>query len=277
MNTWVGMTVTSQTADGAATIAAAFVAARRKALALATYPGPLPADMAGAYAIQDHAIALDGRPIAGWKVGRIPSPLVEAMGCDRLAGPIFTDSVVSIASGEEMAMPVFEGGFAAVEAEFMLHVAPGFAGPVPHDDAGTLGILDDIRIGIEIASSPYPRINLDGPAVTASDFGNNYGLILGPTLDNWRKTDLCAIPLRVEIDGAEVGHATAATMLDGPLGAVRFLLANLASRGIGTDQGLWISTGAVTGVHEIAIGQKALADFGSHGNLGCLITKAQPA
>lgn len=277
MNIWVGMTVTSQTDDVAATIAAAFVAARREARALATYPGPLPAGMAQAYAIQDRAIALDGRPIAGWKVGRIPPPLVEAMGYDRLAGPIFADSVVFVTPGEDTPMPVFDGGFAAVEAEFMLHVAPGFAGPVPRDDAETLAILDDLRIGIEIASSPYPRINIDGPAVTASDFGNNYGLILGSTLDNWRELDLCAMTLRVDIDGQEVGHATAATMLDGPLGAVRFLLANLMSRGIDVSHGLWISTGAVTGVHEIAIGQRALADFGTHGRLACTITKARAA
>jgi 2-keto-4-pentenoate hydratase len=81
-----------------------------------------------------------------------------------------------------------------VEAEFMLHVAVGFTGPVPQDDAATLAILDDVRIGIEIASSPYPRINLDGPPVTVSDFGNNYGMILGPVVANWRETDLCAIP-----------------------------------------------------------------------------------
>jgi 2-keto-4-pentenoate hydratase len=51
-------------------------------------------------------------------------------------------------------------------------------------------------------------------------------------------------------------------MLDGPLGAVRFLLAHLAGRGIDTSGGLWVSTGAVTGVHDIAVGQSAVADFG---------------
>jgi 2-keto-4-pentenoate hydratase len=172
-------------------------------------------------------------------------------------------------------MPVFAHGFAAVEAEFMLHVAPGFTGPVPADDVATLAILDDVRIGIEIASSPYTRINLDGPAVTASDFGNNYGLILGPEVTGWRDIDLRAIPLTVEIDGLKVGDATAATMLDGPLGAVRFLLAHLATRGIDTSGGLWVSTGAVTGVHDIAVGQSAIASFGPHGTLQCSMTAAK--
>jgi 2-keto-4-pentenoate hydratase len=295
---WVGMSVTSRfdqttghdadnpqaiaakaaaEAAAAETIAAAFVAARRAATPLAAYPGPLPATMAQAYAIQDRAIARDARPIAGWKVGRVPPPLVAAMGTDRLAGPIFADTLVQAAPGAAPTpMPVFAGGFAAVEAEFMAHVAPGLSGPLPRDDAETLAILDDLRIGIEIASSPWPRINLDGPPVTVSDFGNNHGLLLGPTLDGWRQADLCAIPLSLAIDGQQVGQATAATMLDGPLGAVRFLLAHLAARGHDIAHGLWVSTGAVTGVHEIAPGQSALAGFGAHGTLGCTILAATP-
>ena len=264
------MTVTSRFDD----VARAFVTARRDARGLDAYPGTPPATMDEAYTIQQRAIALDGRGIAGWKVGRIPPPRVEEMGADRLAGPIFADTVVWATPGQEAAMPVFAQGFAAVEAEFMLHVAPGFTGPVPLDDAATLAVLDDVRIGIEIASSPYAGINADGPAVTASDFGNNHGLLLGPTVQGWRETDLCAITLAVEIDGLLVGEATAATMLDGPLGAVRFLLANLAARGIDASGGLWISTGAVTGVHEIAVGQSALAHFGPHGTLGLTITAA---
>jgi 2-keto-4-pentenoate hydratase len=267
------MTVTSRFDD----VAHAFVTARRHARRLAAYPGTPPATMEEAYAIQERAIALDGRAIAGWKVGRIPPSHVAQMGSDRLAGPIFADSVVWADPAQGAAMPVFAQGFAALEAEFMLHLAPGFTGPVPQDDAATLAVLDDARIGIEIASSPYPGINGDGPAVTASDFGNNYGLLLGPTIAAWRDTDLCAIPLSVSIDGVTVGEATAATMLDGPLGAVRFLLANLAARGIDASGGLWISTGAVTGVHEIAVGQGALASFGAHGSLRVHITAAHPA
>lgn len=258
-------------------VASAFVTARRAAQGLAAFPGPLPQDMAQGYAIQDRAIALDGRAIAGWKVGRVPPPHVAALGTDRLAGPIFADTIVRAGPGDAPAMPVFADGFAAVEAEFMLHVAPGYGGPIPIDDAATLAILDEIRIGIEIASSPYPGINRDGPTVTVSDFGNNHGLILGPAIADWRGIDLCAIPLTVEIDGIKVGEATAATMLDGPLGAVRFLLAHLAGRGIDTSGGLWVSTGAVTGVHDIAIGQGACADFGPHGALRCTITAARPA
>ena len=96
------------------------------------------------------------------------------------------------------------------------------------------------------------------------------------SLDGWRDLDLCAILVRTEIDGEVVGEATAATMLDGPYGAVRFLLGNLKARGFDLSRGLWVSTGAITGVHPVEPGQKVTAVFGGHGSLSCLISQAQP-
>lgn len=268
----MGMDVDQQ----AEQVAHAFVSARREARALAVYPGVAPGELRGAYCIQDQAISMDGRAVAGWKVGRINPPFDGALGCNRLSGPIFADSVVEAAPGEVPAMPVFVGGFAAAEAEILLHVAPGFSGPVPGDDAGTIAILDAVCLGIEVASSPYPGINADGPPVTVSDFGNNAGLVRGPALTGWQGLDLCAITVRSEIDGEPVGTATAATMLDGPYGAVRFLLANLIERGFDVSGGFWVSSGAITGVHEIAVGQGFRAMFEGCGEVRCTVTAAQP-
>lgn len=263
--------------EQAKTIAGAFVTARREKRALASYPGEAPSDLDGAYAIQNLALELDGRTVAGWKVGRINAPDDARLGANRLSGPIFADTVIDAADGEAPEMPVFAEGFAAAEAEFLLHVAPGWNGVVPTDDAGTLAVLDAIHIGIEIASSPYPGINADGPPVTISDFGNNAGMVIGPVLDGWQGADFDAITVRLDIDGETAGEANTATMLDGPLGAVRFLLGNLAARGIDCSGGTWVSTGAVTGVHPVSPGQKIVASFAGHGTVHCTITAAVPA
>ncbi|MDM7956128.1 2-keto-4-pentenoate hydratase [Blastomonas sp.] len=266
------LTVNTQADD----VAMAFVSARREARALHSYPGVKPEALQTAYTIQDRAIVIDGRTVVGWKVGRINPPLDGQLGINRLSGPIFADSVIDAADGTVPDMPVFEGGFAAGEAEMLLHVAPGFSGAVPTDDAGTRLLLDDVRLGIEIASSPYPGINTDGPLVTVSDFGNNAGLVQGPALDGWRDLDLCAIRVRSEIDDAVVGTATAANMLDGPYGAVRFLLNHLIERGVDVSEGLWVSTGAITGVHEIRIGQAFTAIFEGCGDVRCRVVAATP-
>jgi len=105
-------------------IAQAFVTARRTAAGLPDYPGTPPESLDDAYAIQDRARALTGGKVAGWKVGRINPPLDAQLGTNRLAGPIFADSVRD-GLNESPVMPVFAEGFAAGEAEFLLRIARG--------------------------------------------------------------------------------------------------------------------------------------------------------
>jgi len=256
-------------------VARAFVNARRQARSLPVYPGPAPTSLASAYRIQDAALLLDGRAIAGWKVGRIPDPEVSELGANRLAGPIFAGTLIEEEAGIEAAMPAFDGGFVAVEAEFMLRLRVPRHGTAPVDDVTAQEWIDEVRIGIELASSPYPGINDDGACVTVSDFGNNAGVLLGPSILDWRTRNLGAIEVTTEVDGREVGRATAAGMLDGPLGAVRYLLGHLNWRGIAPQSGWWISSGAVTGVHAARVGDRAVAKFAGVGSLSCRIVAAQ--
>ena len=250
-------------------IAGAFVAARRSGTAISAFPGERPADLASAYAIQDSALSQWNRAVGGWKVGRINPPRDTLLGADRLVGPAFSDTIVM--AGDTMhELPVFHGGFAAFEAEFMLRLAPR-PGPLPTTPADAMNWIDAVRIGIEIASSPYARINADGPCVTIADHGNNAGLLLGPEVPRalWDGLDTVAVSL--EIDGAEAGRATTATMLDGPFGAARFLIANLAARNIALQPGWWISSGAITGVHEARPGSTAKAHFAGLGTVAARI------
>ena len=250
--------------------AQAFVAARKAGRAIAVYPGERPLDLATAYRVQDAALSLWQRAVGGWKVGRIHSPDAERLGANRLAGPIFADTIVDGTSGEPC-LRVFADGFAAGEAEFLLRIGASRPGPLPRTDVETLEWVEDVRIGLEIASSPYPGINEDGACVTISDHGNNAGLVLGQPVARAHWANLGAIEVGTWVDGGNVGHDTAASMLDGPLGAVRFLLGNLRERGIEPQAGWWISSGAVTGVHGIRPGDHLTARFAGIGEVSCRI------
>lgn len=248
--------------DGAETIARAFVVARRAATPVPDYPGTRPTTLAGAYAVQDRAIALRGGAVAGWKVGRVPAPYLEQLSVPRLAGPIFADQIRT-ASEAAAALPVIAGGFAAVEAEYLLRIgrAPA-AGTTRLSLEDAVELVDAVHVGFEIASSPYPGINADGPLVTISDFGNHNALLIGPPVPDWRSRGFEDWAVATEIDGASVGEASARTMLDGPFGAVAFLVESLAARGLTLLPGQWISSGAVTGVHPVAVGARVAARFG---------------
>jgi 2-keto-4-pentenoate hydratase len=239
-------------------IAKAFVDARKTGAILADYPGEFPAALEEAYQIQDSAIALAGKTVGGWKVGRIAAALVGAYGSNRLAGPIFSDQIVPVPNGETPSMPVLPG-FAAIEAELLLRVGTTPPPGLTLEDAHQY--IDEVRFGLEVASSPFPGINDHGPAVTITDFGNNFGLVLGPRIDDWRTRDLLNAPVSLSIDGVVVGEARLAEMLDGPFGSFAFLSGSLIKRGLSLEPGQWVSTGAITGVHRISPGQQAAARF----------------
>ncbi|MBB3035038.1 2-keto-4-pentenoate hydratase [Alteriqipengyuania lutimaris] len=253
-------------------IAYAFVDARRSWKSVLSYPGPPPADLASAYQIQDEAISIWQRQIGGWKVGKINPPASDELGANRLIGPVFEDTI-QFENEDGNAFRIFDGGFAAVEAEFMLRLAPP-GGPLPRDRQEAMDWVDEVRIGIEIASSPYARINADGPCVTVSDHGNNAGLLIGKRVDRAQWGMLGEIEVSLDIEGDEVGRATTATMLDGAFGAVSFLLRNLAERQIEPRAGWWVSSGAITGVHEIAPGGMATANFENIGSISVRVDAA---
>lgn len=257
-------------ADDARRIAEAFVEARRESRGLPDFPGDIPEALADAYAVQDHAIAFDGRAVGGWKVGRINPP---REGVDRLAGPIFADTIVD--AGEGLEMPIFGEGFGAAEAEFLLRLrAAPPAGKTRFTEEEAADLIDAVHVGIEIASSPFPGINQHGPTVTISDYGNNNGLVIGAAIPDWRSADINAWPVTLDINGERIGAATAETMLDGPVGAVRFLLELMAARGIALEAGQWVSSGAVTGVHPVEPGDEVVCRFGEGFEVTCGITAA---
>ena len=252
-------------------IAAAFVAARRDARGLGDYPGAMPVDLTRGYAIQDAAIALSGKAIGGWKVGRANPPVD---GVQRLAGPIFAEHIVD-ADGATPSMPIFADGFGAAEAEFLLRIgARPPAGKMHFSRDEAKALIDAVHIGIEVASSPFAGINRHGAPVTVSDFGNNNGLVIGPAIPGWRDEGFESWPVELAINDATVGWGQAAAMLDGTIGAARFLFEALAARGIALEPGQWISSGAVTGVHPVKPGDAIEARFDEKWRVACTIRGA---
>ncbi len=241
--------------------AAAFVEARLTGRPLTAYPEPMPVTSAEAYAIQSHAIDLWPDRIAGWKVGRINAPWDVQLGTDRLAGPIFSRQLTTAGTAPEQAY-LFAGGFGAVEGEIVIEVSADT--PDSKTDwklEDSIDFVSTMRLGAEIASSPFAGINDHGPLVTISDFGNNNGLILGEEIAEWRRASPDDWHIRTLIDGREVGAANASTIPGGPLESFRAVLEICARQGRPLRRGMQVTTGAVTGVHPIRAGQSATIEM----------------
>lgn len=242
--------------------AALLLNARRSGAALPAFPQPLPATLDAAYAIQQQMIAALGLPVLGWKVGRIPVPLIASLGAERLAGPVFR--CTEIADGALAEASVFIGGAGAVEAEVMLRL-DRVPDHIPSAEEAK-NLVSEIRAGFEIASSPAPDVHDHAPFGIIADIGINNGILLGPSLD---AASFDRLEVDTAIGGVSVGTGRACDVLDGPWGSLRFLV-DLHLRGvIALAPGQWISAGAITGVHPIVPGQSATASFGPAIHIGC--------
>lgn len=260
-------------------IAKTFVRARLAAGSLGDYPGPVPSDLATAYLIQDYAIELWPESIGGWKVGRIPPAVEDQFGSDRLGGPIFADTILHWSGNDVPQMPVFAAGGAAVEAEFVAVIkddAPEDKLEWGRDESEAM--IERLHIGLEVASSPLVDINSRGPAVVASEFGNNLGLIVGPAIAGWRERDVKTLTCATYIDGELVGEGGAYGLTGGITRSVQFMLGLAAQRGLPLRAGDVIATGQTTGIHDVLLGQVVRMPFGadgSDGELACTIVAAE--
>ncbi|MEM7704504.1 MAG: fumarylacetoacetate hydrolase family protein [Pseudomonadota bacterium] len=264
-------------ADEISGIADAFVHARRTACILDAYPGKIPESLDDGYRIQDAAIALWQDTIGGWKVGQIRVEHRARFGSDRILGPLFRQHIFECTDSSGPEMPLFEGGFAVIEAEYIAvlgdNVPPGKAEWTLDE---SMDAIADLRLGIETAGSPLPALNKRGAAAVVSDFGAHGGLVVGGSIDGWRERDLDSLECEAFINEKSVGRGGPRNLNDGVARSVQAILQATHQRGHPLTPGSLITTGATTGVHAARPGDQIRVDFGGDGSVACTITAATP-
>jgi 2-keto-4-pentenoate hydratase len=249
-----------------------FTSARAQARAIDRFPGAVPMTLDAAYQIQAAAIARWPDSIRGWKVARVPPPFAAQFPDERLIGPAFARNSHRVGAGRLAECPVFEGGFAAVEAEIVVIVANDTSPERGDWTADTVReLIQSVHIGIEVASSPLATLNDFGPGAVIADFGNNWGVVIGPEIPHWRAID--SIDVETFIDGESFGRGKVSMAV--PLASLAFTLNKRAAQGAGLRAGDVISTGMITGVHDIRIGQVSRHMFAGIGEVGARIVRAQ--
>lgn len=258
-------------------ISRCLVDARMTAKPLSDFPDRLPTTLDQAYAIQSASIRRWPDTVAGWKVAMLPLPDRPRYPAERLAGPVFKSKVRTVDAGSSIVMPVYEGGFAAVEAEFVLELGTSVP-PIGKDRSNDdlIGLVSGWYCGAEIASSPMAVVNERGTMSIISDFGANAGVLVGPPIADWQTRSLDEMPAVVIVDDDMVGEASAAAVPGGPLQALRFLIDLCASRGIELPAGTLVSSGAVTGVHAVKMSSSARLEFGPFGSFDVAFEPIKP-
>ena len=104
------------------------------------------------------------------------------------------------------------------------------------------------------------------------------GLMISGQAHGPEVTTTCQLHMRSFRDGEEITVEPwrASAFPDGAIGAARFLFELMARRGIALRPGQWISSGAVTGVHDARPGQRVEARFGEGYQVECTLRAARP-
>jgi len=259
------MSTTTLTNEQVNELAQALSSARKDVRILDGFPGPIPSTLEQAYVVQDGCIEASDQPIVGWKVGMVPPELREELGEERILGPVFKDVRVDLtekqATGEAFDLPVFAGGFIAIEPELVIETNQDIAPGSINTADGVEHLVKAVYAGIEIASSPVIDLNGYGPTAIASDIGNQYGVILGTSIQDW-KTAITTMETSTSINDELINTAATDGILNGPMAAFAFMIDCCAKRGITLPAGSLCSSGAITGVHETLVGSTSTVKFG---------------
>lgn len=240
--------------------------ARLDARIMQDAPGQLPTSIDQAYGIQFASIAQWPDDVAGWKVARLPPHDRGKFPVERLAGPVFANTVHEVEVGAQSVGEIYAGGFAVIEAEFVLKLGRSIP-PSNREwsDHDILEHLAGVYGGAEIASSPLPSVIELGCMAIIPDLGINTGVVVGPEIRGFESLPADALAVRVFVDGEVVGEARPGRIDEAPFDAVRFLVAHCGRHGIELPAGSLISTGLLTGAHEVTVGSVARIDYGSFG------------
>lgn len=246
-------------------VSKALIKARRACVAIDGYPSELPQNLKQAYAVQMQSIADWDAELIGFKVGGVPPKFQKQFPTIWQVGPMFADQKYFVKSGESIYVTVFEGGFAAYEAElvFVLKDLDKLGAPLQTIEE-THQFIKAVHLGAEIASSPNPEVNNLGPGSIISDMGTNAGIVLGPEAPLSILDDFSKLEVVLHIDDIEIGRKTPNPGENGPLGALRFILNHFISlKGqLELPENCLISSGAITGVHQSHAGTKGHIKFG---------------
>lgn len=240
-------------------LAADLAEARRSGALALRFDGVRSLGVLDAYALQKAAARLVDDRIGGWKVGRLALPTMGPGRTSRFIGPIFRGTVRRH-RGHVARIGASSDRASAVEAEFVVKLRR----PLP--DA--LEVVDDdfwrssiaaIHVGVELAGNDLTPTTSAVPNIQVAAFGNNRGLIVGEPIPPglWSRP----LAVRTIVEGATVGALDVVTPWSAAIVAMADARAEAASLGMAFEEGQWVATGALTGIHAIVPAQNAIVVF----------------
>jgi 2-keto-4-pentenoate hydratase len=206
-----------------------------------------PRDEREAALVRDAVMRLRGSRHAGWKVALSPAGEV-------IASPILSDGFLTSPTHISKLQTASLG----IETELAFRMKRAF--PVADETISaqsTLDAIDAVMPALELLDSRYeagfgsPRLDL------LADHLGNFGIVLGPALQDWHERDLAAVVMSLALAGPIPEVVSGAHPLGDPIAPLVALAKHLARDGHSIAPGDVVITGSWTGVRQVSVASLA--------------------
>jgi 2-keto-4-pentenoate hydratase len=240
-----------------AAFAARLIAAHDGGPLIDTVPEHLvPADAAGAYALQDEIIGQIG-PVGGWKILAGASELT----CSPIPANRYFADGASVSSSRHR--------FVLAEVEIAVKLGADLGANA--DVAAVEAAIASLHPVLEMVGSPFVDRDAIAAHAKMGDLQANGAVIVGPALDPAIRAELTTLPVRLLLDGTEAKATTSGASWATIVEALRWLAGHAAARGLPLKAGQVIITGARTlAPHAPAV--QVVGDLGKWGKVSAGMT-----
>lgn len=231
----------------------------------------LPATMLDAYRIQDRAVVLSGKQSSGWKLAITDTAAQLRNGIsESITGRLLADGFLP--SPIRVEASAFPNGRVVMECEVGVRMARTLRADGGRcNEALVDGAIDAVFICIELPALRFRDMKAINALTFAADNAGAYRVVAGRDVLVPHLKELEGLEVRVQINEKRVSVYRIGELGCAPGRALSWLVPHLEQRGEYIRPGDVILTGALTGIHPLAVGDRVVAEIDNLGRAEVVI------
>lgn len=248
-------------ADALQRLADLLIAARREGRQVRDLdPGLVPATHAEAYAVNELVARGLGWPLLGWKIAATTPVMQQRL---RTTEPIYGRTYKRFEHASPARFRHAELLDPLVECEFFFRLGESLPPRAsPYNPVEVADAVAAVHAGIEVAECRFPLDALPPVPAVLADGAASGRYVVGAEITDWRRRDLVAMPVVLEVNGAARRIGSGAEVMGDPIAPLVWLANARSAWGDGLQAGELVSTGTATGMLLAKAGDRAVASFG---------------
>jgi len=230
-----------------------------------------PATMADAYRVQDRAVAFSGQRTGGWKLAITDAAAQLRSGISEpITGRLLADGFLPSAASVEAS--AFPNGRVVMECEVGVRMARTVRADGRRCDEALIdGAIDAVFVCIELPALRFRDMKTISASTFAADNAGAYRVVVGCDVSVSHLSELEGVEVCVEINEKLVATCRVGDLTSTPGRALSWLVPHLEQRGEHLRSGDVVLTGALTGVHPLAVGDRVVAEVGNLGRVEIVV------